>query len=43
MSLLETVGNSDLHETRKIVYYSKGNDESCPKNVIFIEIEWLNQ
>ena len=30
-SLLKTMGNSDLRETRQIMYHSKGNDESFPK------------
>ena len=30
-SLLKTVGNLDLHETRQIIYHSKGNDESFLK------------
>ena len=30
-SLLKTMGNSDLHETRQIIYHSKGNGESFPK------------
>ena len=30
-SLLKTMENSDLRETRQIIYYSKGNDESFPQ------------
>ena len=38
-SLLKAMENSDLRETRQIIYHSRGNDESFPKNVIFIKIE----
>ena len=31
ISLLKTMGDSDLRETRQIIYHSKGNDESFPK------------
>ena len=30
-SLLKQWENSDLRETRKVIYHSKGNDESFPK------------
>ena len=30
-SLLKQWENSDLRETRQIIYHSKGNDESFPK------------
>ena len=40
-SLLKQWQNSDLRETRQIIYHSTGNDESFPK--IFIEIESPNQ
>ena len=30
-SLLRTMENSDLPETRQIIYHLKGNDESFPK------------
>ena len=42
-SLLKTMRNLDLRETRQIIYHSKGNDESFPKMKFFTEIEWLNQ
>ena len=29
-SLLKTMANLDLRETRQIIYHSKGNDESFP-------------
>ena len=35
MSLLKTIGKFGPHETRQIIYHSKGNDE----DVSFIEIE----
>ena len=31
MSLLKTMGSSDLREAKKIIYHSKGNDKSFPK------------
>ena len=37
-SLLTKWENLDLPETRQIIYHSKGNDESFPENVTFIEI-----
>ena len=47
MSLPKTIeqqwANSGLRETKQIKYHSKGNDESCPKNVLFIKIEPLCQ
>ena len=30
-SLLKTMGNPDLSETRQIIYHSKDNDETFPK------------
>ena len=30
-SILKAMGNSDLRETRQIMYHSKGNDKSFPK------------
>ena len=42
-SLLKQWQISDLRETKKILYYSKRNDESFPKMQFFIEIESLNQ
>ena len=42
-SLLKPWQNSDLRETRQIIYHSKGNDESFPKMYFFVEIESLNQ
>ena len=30
-SLLKQWENSDLRETKQIIYHSKGNDESFPK------------
>ena len=33
--------NSDIFETKQIVYHLKGIDESNPKNVLFIESEPL--
>ena len=41
-SLPEQWENSDLRETRQIIYQSKGNDEGF-ENVIFIVIECLNK
>ena len=38
-SLLKQWENLDLLETRKTIYHLKGNDESSPKKVFFIEIE----
>ena len=35
--------NADLRETKQIIYYSKGIDESYPKNVLLIEFEPLCQ
>ena len=31
MSLLKTMGNFDLRETKQIMYHLKGYDESFPK------------
>ena len=35
--------NSDLRETKQIIYHSKSIDKSYPKNVLFIEFEPLSQ
>ena len=39
MSLSKQWQNSDLRETKQIIYYSKGDDETYPKMYFFIEFE----
>ena len=41
-SLLKQLENSDLCETRQIIYHSKGNDESFPKMYFLLKLShWI--
>ena len=42
-SLQKQWENFDLCRTRQIIYHLKGNDDSLFENVVFNEIEFLNQ
>ena len=41
--LLKQCENVNFHETKQMIYRSKGDDDNFPLNVIFIVIELLDQ